>query len=83
MTRLFSSLLALCLPLSATPPADDFFQVETVAGGFVDAPGASENLANKVLNGGVGVWGEQPVPPHPQHHLKETRQMVEAILKVK
>lgn len=83
MTRLLSSLLVLCLPLSATPPADDYFQVETVAGGFVDDPAAYKNLAHKVLTGGVGVWGEQPMPPHPQHPIEETRQMVEAILKVK
>ena len=46
-------------------------------------PKAIENLAHKILTGGVGVWGEQPMPPHPQHNIEETRQMVEAILKVK
>ncbi|MDA7867614.1 PQQ-dependent sugar dehydrogenase [Akkermansiaceae bacterium] len=44
---------------------------------------AIEMLANKVIKGGVGIWGEQPMPPHPQHNIEETRQMVEAILKVR
>lgn len=44
---------------------------------------ASETLAEKILNGGVGVWGEQPMPAHPQHNIEETQQMVDAILKVK
>ncbi|MDA7517750.1 PQQ-dependent sugar dehydrogenase [Akkermansiaceae bacterium] len=44
---------------------------------------AIEMLADKILKGGVGVWGEQPMPPHAQHNIEETLQMVEAIMKVK
>lgn len=43
---------------------------------------AIAQLARKILEGGVGVWGQQPMPPHPQHNIEETRQMIEAILKV-
>lgn len=43
----------------------------------------AETLAEKILKGGVGVWGQQPMPPHPQHNIEETLQMVDAILKVK
>lgn len=54
-----------------------------VARKYASDPEAYESLAKKVLSGGAGVWGEQPMPPHPQHNIEETRQMVEAILKVK
>lgn len=55
-----------------------------VAKKYAKDPKAIENLAHKVIKGGVGVWGElQHMPPHPQHNIEETRQMVEAILKVR
>ncbi len=41
---------------------------------------AAEKLAQKVISGGAGAWGEVPMPPHPQHTLAETRQMVAWIL---
>jgi cytochrome c len=41
---------------------------------------AREMLASKVIKGGAGVWGELPMPPHPQHSLAETRQMIDWIL---
>lgn len=44
---------------------------------------AVEALAEKIIKGGAGVWGEQPMPPHPQHNIEETQQMIEAILQVK
>lgn len=42
-----------------------------------------EGLAEKILKGGAGVWGQQPMPPHPQHNHEQTQQMIEAILQVK
>lgn len=53
-----------------------------VAKKYAKDPEAIEKLAEKILKGGVGVWGQQPMPPHPQHNIEETQQMVEAILKV-
>ena len=53
-----------------------------VAKRYRNDPKAPALLAEKILKGGVGVWGEQPMPPHPQHNIEETQQMVEAILKV-
>lgn len=53
-----------------------------VAKKYSKDPEAIEKLAEKILKGGVGVWGQQPMPPHPQHNIEETQQMVEAILKV-
>ncbi len=41
---------------------------------------AHEKLAQKIVTGGTGIWGEKPMPPHPQHTLSQTRQMVDWIL---
>ena len=56
---------------------------KAVAKKYANDPDAVESLAEKILKGGSGVWGEQPMPPHPQHNIEETQQMIEAILKVK
>ncbi len=53
-----------------------------VAKKYAKDPEAVPRLAEKILKGGTGVWGQQPMPPHPQHNIEETQQMVEAILKV-
>jgi cytochrome c len=42
-----------------------------------DAPA---RLTTKILNGGGGVWGQMPMPPHPQHTAPEVRAMVDWIL---
>ena len=47
-----------------------------------DAANAREQLAKKIISGGAGNWGEAPMPPHPQHNIEETLQMVDAILKM-
>lgn len=45
---------------------------------------ARELLAQKIIAGGVGVWGKEvPMPPHPQHTLEQTRQMVDWVLSLK
>ncbi len=59
---------------SAGPP------YEQVAQKYKDDESARERLANKIITGGVGVWGAKPMPPHPQHTLDETRQMVDWVL---
>jgi len=42
---------------------------------------ARERLAQKIITGGGGVWSKEvPMPPHPQHTLEQTRQMVDWIL---
>jgi cytochrome c len=41
---------------------------------------APDRLARKILSGGTGVWGQLPMPPHPQHTIVQTRQMVDWIL---
>lgn len=42
--------------------------------------GAVERLANKVINGGSGVWGEVAMAAHPQISQDDARQIVEYIL---
>ena len=37
-------------------------------------------LANKVINGGSGVWGETPMAAHPSISLEDARKMVQYIL---
>jgi putative heme-binding domain-containing protein len=59
---------------SAGPPYHE------VARRYDQAPEALDKLAAKVISGGTGVWGNKPMPPHPQHTLEETRQMVRWIL---
>ena len=39
-----------------------------------------EELARKVLEGGVGTWGPVPMPPHPELTRSAARAMVRAIL---
>ena len=42
---------------------------------------ARETLAQKIITGGIGVWGKEvPMPPHPQHTIDQTRQMVDWVL---
>jgi cytochrome c len=59
---------------SAGPP------YATIAAKYAKEAGARDKLAAKVLSGGTGVWGELPMPPHPQHTLAETGQMVDWVL---
>ncbi|MCF0053431.1 ThuA domain-containing protein [Dyadobacter sp. LJ53] len=41
---------------------------------------AVKTLAQKVINGGGGVWGEQAMAAHPQHKPEEAEEMVKYIL---
>ena len=40
-------------------------------------------LAEKVIAGGVGVWGEIPMPPHPALSLEDAKDMVAYVLLLK
>ncbi len=51
-----------------------------VAQKYQKDPTARERLAQKVVTGGAGAWGAYPMPPHPQHTLEQTRQMVDWIM---
>lgn len=42
-----------------------------------------EKLAQKVIEGGVGVWGEVPMPPHPTLSMEDAKDMVAYVLLLK
>lgn len=56
---------------------------EEVAKKYQDDDTARDTLAEKILTGGMGAWGNVPMPPHPQHNIEETQQMIDAILAIK
>ncbi len=51
-----------------------------VANRYRDKSGAAEVLTQKILKGGAGVWGQVPMPPHPQFNEEQVSQMVDSIL---
>jgi cytochrome c len=59
---------------SAGPP------YSAVAAKYSADPGARERLQAKIINGGTGVWGTMPMPPHPQHTASEAALMVDWVL---
>ncbi|MEM9080597.1 MAG: PQQ-dependent sugar dehydrogenase [Verrucomicrobiota bacterium] len=77
-TQLLSA--AICLSCHQT-------QVKSVGPSYVEVAekyredeNAVVYLTEKILRGGAGVWGEVPMPPHPQFNEEQASQMVEAIL---
>lgn len=53
---------------------------EMIAQDYLGDPLSTPVLAEKILVGGSGVWGTQPMPPHAHLNLEQTLQMSEAIL---
>jgi cytochrome c len=51
-----------------------------IAKRYKGKPGAVESLAQKVIKGGVGVWGEHAMSAHPQLSVADSRAIVEYIL---
>ena len=54
---------------------------KSVAEKYKDQANASEYLANKIKNGGSGVWGRVPMPPHNQVPDEKIQLMVQWVLK--
>ena len=53
---------------------------QDIAGKYREAEKASEYLADKIINGGGGVWGVNAMAAHPQHTVEEAQHMVDWIL---
>ncbi len=53
---------------------------QEIAAKYRDDSKAREYLADKIINGGGGVWGVNAMAAHPQHTVEEAQQMVEWIL---
>ena len=77
-TKILSSSTCLACHLSNQTSIGP--QYSAVAKKYASQKDAAEYLAKKILEGSVGVWGQQPMPPHPQHKIEEALQMADAIL---
>lgn len=54
-----------------------------VAAKYSGQKDAAAMLATKIQKGGVGAWGQVPMPPNPQVNDAEAKQLVEWILSQK
>lgn len=54
-----------------------------VAAKYAGQKDAAATLAAKVQKGGVGVWGQVPMPPNPQVNADEAKKLVDWILSQK
>ena len=71
---------AICLSCHQTQVTSIGPRYQDVADRYRDNDDAVAILAGKILKGGAGAWGEVPMPPHPQYHEEQAKQMAEAIL---
>lgn len=54
-----------------------------VAAKYKGQKGIEAKLAEKIMKGGKGVWGEMPMPANPQVNEAEAKQLVAWILSLK
>ena len=54
-----------------------------VAAKYKGDKGAEAELIKKVKNGGSGVWGPMPMPPHPEMNNKDIKTLIRWILTLK
>lgn len=54
---------------------------QDVAAKYTDAD--IDKLAQKILDGGKGIWGDIPMTPHPGINKEDAKQMVKYILSLK
>ncbi len=50
-----------------------------IAEQYQDTPATRDRLAQKIIDGGSGVWGAVPMNPHPELSHEQARQMVDYI----
>ncbi len=56
---------------------------EAIAAKYADNPENVSLLAGKVINGGVGVWGQVPMNAHPTLSATDAEKMIKYILLLK
>jgi len=56
---------------------------QEVADRYAGQPGAEDSLANKIIHGGAGNWGQVPMTPHPNLSHDDAVAMVKYILLLK
>ncbi|MDP0491715.1 MAG: PQQ-dependent sugar dehydrogenase [Verrucomicrobiota bacterium JB023] len=71
---------ATCLSCHQTQVTSIGPRYADVADRYRDQEGAQDLLAQRIIAGSVGQWGEVPMPPHPQYSEEQVSQMVDAIL---
>jgi cytochrome c len=54
-----------------------------VAAKYAKDPAAAKNLAQKIQKGGVGVWGQIPMPANPQVSAAEAETLAKWVLATK
>lgn len=54
-----------------------------VAAKYAGQAGAAATLATKIQKGGVGVWGQIPMPPNPQVNDADAKALAEWVLSQK
>jgi cytochrome c len=54
-----------------------------VAAKYAGQKDAADKLAEKIVKGGVGVWGQVPMPANPQVSAAEAKQLAAWIMTVK
>lgn len=54
-----------------------------VAARYGAEKGAAEKLAKKIKEGGVGVWGQMPMPPQPQVSDADALALAKYVLSIK
>lgn len=56
--------------------------LKDIAGKYADTPENEEKLAEKIIKGGSGNWGEVAMLPHPQVSKEDAKEMVKYILSI-
>ena len=51
-----------------------------IAGRYAKSPTSLELLSDRLISGSTGIWGDEPIPPHPNLEIEGARNMVEWIL---
>ena len=54
-----------------------------VAAKYAGQKDAAAKLADKIQKGGVGVWGQVPMPANPQVNAEEAKQLAAWVLSIK
>lgn len=54
-----------------------------IAAKYAGVSGSAEKLAKKIQAGGAGVWGEMPMPPHPQLSDADALTLAKYVLTIK
>lgn len=54
-----------------------------IAAKYTTESGAAEKLAKKIKEGGVGVWGQMPMPPQPQVSDADALALAKYVLTIK